>query len=299
LWDAVSETLESVRESENFVYRFRDPAGGERYLRITPNERRSVDQLTAEIDFVLYLHEHGVKLAPPVKSLAGNWIETIESPQGTYNLTVWEAIYGETVKWGLDRENRRYLFERGKALGKIHRLAQSFRPGEAQRHHWWEDELFTDPVQFLPESDVAQRQEYNTLFQWLVKRPRTPQNYGMTHGDFGSGNTRHANGEVVCFDFDDCSFHWYAYDLAVAIRAGRKLPFKYRKAYLQVLMDGYSQENSLNGDTAVEVAMFSRLAALYRYVAVLRKCKREDFDEPMRRLFEERLGVITNPPQWY
>lgn len=298
-WEAVPESLEVVREGENFVYRFRNLAGAERYLRITPEQRRSVRLLTAEIDFVNYLHEHGIKLSSPVRSLAGNYIETVETPQMLYTATVWEAIYGEEVKWGIDKENRKYLFQRGQALGRIHRLSQSYQPGPARRHDWWDDNLFLNPERFLLETDVVQRREYETLIQWLIRRPRHAGNYGMVHGDFGSGNTRHANGEVICFDFDDCSMHWFAFDLAVAIRAGRKLPFKWRKLYLQVLLDGYQTEMSLNGDTAVEIAMFSRLAAFYRYIAVLRHRDRDKFDDETRALFEERLGVISNPPQWY
>lgn len=47
----------------------------------------------------------------------------------------------------------------------------------------------------------------------------------MCHGDFGSFNMlRQPDGGVVAFDFDDCCFHFFTYDLAVAIRSGPKLP---------------------------------------------------------------------------
>ena len=110
---------------------------------------------------------------------------------------------------------------------------------------------------------------------------------------------RHIDGEVHCFDFDDCSYHWFTYDLAVALRAARRLPFKYRKAYMRVLIDGYETEKSLCGDAEKELSLFCRLAALYRFVTVLRHCDREQFTAEYKKLFQSRLKVLADPPAWY
>jgi Ser/Thr protein kinase RdoA (MazF antagonist) len=294
-------SLEFVAESQNFVYRFRDAAGNERYLRITPADRRTRIEIEAEVDFVMYLHAHGYRVASAVKSRAGNWVEMIATPPGEFHVVVFEAIHGKETRWGTDAENRKILFARGKALGRMHRLAQAYKPREnVRRFHWFEDDLFTNPLQYIRPTDSIVHREYETLVQWMLKRPRTPDNYGLVHGDFGSGNTRVADdGGVVIFDFDDCCYHWYLYDLAVAMRAARKLPENYRKAYLRVLVDGYATEMSTNGEGAAEIAMFARLAALYRYISVLRDCEREQFDDQQRAIFEERLKVLQNPPTWY
>jgi len=300
-WDFAENSIEHVRDGENFVYRFRVPgAGNVRYLRITHESRRNIEQLLGEIEFVNYLKDHEIKLAAPVQSRAGNWVETIDLPPQKYFATVFEAVPGEPVQWGKDQENRAFLFQRGKALGRLHKVSCTWRARlPNRRHHWYEDDLFTDPSKLLHVEDVIPRREYEEVLKWMLARKRSTENYGLVHGDFGTGNVRHVNGEVVCFDFDDCSYHWFTYDLGVAMRAARRLPFKYRKAYLRVLMDGYETEKSLCGDTEREVAQFCRVAALYRFVTVLRQCDREQFTPELKSLFESRLKVLADPPAWY
>jgi Ser/Thr protein kinase RdoA (MazF antagonist) len=95
LWAAAEGSLEPVRESSNFVYRFRDPAGQERYLRIAPPGRRVFGEVVAELDFINYLDAHGVPVSRPVPSLAGKGVEVIETPQGEFYATVFEAVYGQ------------------------------------------------------------------------------------------------------------------------------------------------------------------------------------------------------------
>jgi Ser/Thr protein kinase RdoA (MazF antagonist) len=300
-WDADAASVEAVAQSENFVYRFRDTAGRERYLRISPPDYRPRAEIEAEIDFVRHLHARRVPVAPPVCSLRGKWVETFRSPGGEQYAVVFEAVYGEPPRWGTDEENQRMLIGRGKALGRMHAAARHYRPsGKFSRFHWYEDDLFTDPQRYLPKKDRVARREYEELIRWLLSRPATRENYGIVHGDFGSGNTlRQKDGSLVAFDFDDCLHHWYIYDLAVSIRSARSMPYRTRKRYLQFMLDGYAQEKDLGSDTAAEVGRFCRLAALYRYIAVLRDYDRTRFSAEQRRLFDRRLEVLSNPPKWH
>jgi Ser/Thr protein kinase RdoA (MazF antagonist) len=296
LWDHAPGSLEPVRASNNFVYRFVDTAGRPRYLRIGET---SVDKTQAELDFVNYLSANGADVAAPVRSLAGNLVEPLETSAGMFCAVVFEGVSGEQVKWGLDAENRKLLFERGQSLGKLHRVAQSYRPSGPRRLHWYEDDLFTEPEKYLTVQEIVPRREYEELIHWMLNRPRTLQNYGMVHGDFGSFNTLRRNGGLVAFDFDDCCYHWYLYDLAVSIRSARKLPSKYRKAYLRVLVEGYASQRDLNGEGVREIAQFCRVAALYRYVSLKRKWDFSNLTEKQKSLVAERLKVLASPPEWY
>src|SRR4051812_11923723 len=120
LWDAHVDSLTPVAESENFVYRFDDPAGNQRYLRLTHQTHRTVNQITSELDFVRYLAEHDeLHVAQPVPSKSGNLIETIETPSGEIHAVAFEAVAGERIQWGTDAQNRKYLFDRGRMLGRL------------------------------------------------------------------------------------------------------------------------------------------------------------------------------------
>jgi Ser/Thr protein kinase RdoA (MazF antagonist) len=299
-WDARAGTLQPVSRGDNFVYRFRNARGQERYLRIASPNYRPRDQIEAELDFVRHLHGQKVPVAPPVRSRRRRWLETIDTPQGEMYAAVFEAVAGEQTSWGSDAHNRKMLFERGKALGRMHRAAMTYRrKAKCTRFHWYEDDLFTDPLRYLRKNDTVARREYEALIQWMLDRPATRENYGIVHGDFGSGNTRRRkDGSLAAFDFDDCCYHWYIYDLAVAIRSAATRPLQVRKRYLCVLMEGYATEKDLGADTADDVAQYCRLAAFYRYIAVLRTCDRRRMTREQRELFNNRLATLRRPPRW-
>jgi Ser/Thr protein kinase RdoA (MazF antagonist) len=300
-WEADLTSISAVQQSENFVFRFRDRRKRERYLRISPPNYRPRIEYEAELDFVRHLHARHVPVAAPVKSVAGKWVETIHRRGGNLYAAVFEAVYGEQQRWGTEDENCKMLFERGKALGRMHNAARLYKPsGKLERFHWFEDDLFTEPDRYLRKSDQEARREYEELIQWMLNRPISKENYGVVHGDFGSGNTlRQPDGSLIAFDFDDCLQHWYIYDMAVSIRTARTMPEAERKRYLRAMLDGYGEEKDLGGDGPAEVAQFCRLAALYRYITVLRDQAGKRLNAEDRELRKRRLDVLRNPPTWH
>jgi Ser/Thr protein kinase RdoA (MazF antagonist) len=257
-------------------------------------------ELRAELEFVRYLIENGAHVAAAIPTAAGTLFDRIETPQGETFAVVFEEVLGTPVSWSTDAENRAILFAHGRSLGRIHRLSQTYQPPPGvRRRHWFEDDLFTDPLKYLPESEQVARREYETLIQWMLKRPRTRDNYGMVHGDFQAHNTlRRDDGWVVAFDFDDCCYHWFMYDVAVAIRAGRKLSDKYRGPYLRVLLEGYASEKDPGPQAVDDVTMFARLAALYRYVTLLRSYDLSILTPDQKDRLDARRETLANPQTW-
>jgi Ser/Thr protein kinase RdoA (MazF antagonist) len=313
-WDVAPDSLEPVTRTGNFVFRFRDSAGLVRYMRISPPDYRSLDQIQAEVDFVRFLHADGVPVAAPVVSNRGKWVETLrtrraddgdEGGDGERHtkqfVAVFESITGTIASWSKDEEaNCRMIFERGKALGRMHRSAQNYRPtGDFSRFHWFEDHLFAHPEEYFSRRDVIQRREYESIVQWMLSRDATHQTYGVCHADFGSGNMfRQPDGSMTAFDFDDCVQHWFIYDLAVTIRNGAKMPFESRRRFMGAMLDGYAQEKDLCGDGAAEVERFCQLGALYRYVTILREYDRRRMTREQRDRFHRRLDALREPLRW-
>src|SRR5205823_9967256 len=135
----------------------------------------------------------------------------------------------------------------GRWIGRLHHASQLFQPQGPMRFHWFEDPLFRDPEHFLPESEPRLREEFAALIKYINARPASRENYGLVHGDLGPHNWRIQGDRVTAFDFDDCCYHWFAFDIAVAMVAARRLQAKYRRGYLASLLDGYAQEKDLGG----------------------------------------------------
>jgi Ser/Thr protein kinase RdoA (MazF antagonist) len=306
-WEVAPGSLEPVTRTGNFVFRFRDSASGlVRYMRISPPYYRSLNQIKAEVDFVRFLHADGVPVATPVISNRGKWVETLrtqcDGEQHTQYVVVWESVSGAIASWTKDQEaNCRMIFERGKALGRMHRSAQNYRPtGNFSRFHWFEDDLFRHPEEYFERADVIQRREYESIVQWMLSRDATHQSYGVCHADFGSGNMfRRDDGSMIAFDFDDCVQHWFSYDLAVTIRNGAKMPLESRRRYMRAMLDGYAEEKDLCGDGPAEVERFCHLGALYRYVTILREYDRRHMTVEQRDRFHRRLDALREPMRWH
>src|SRR4051812_12066499 len=201
-WDAAGGSLGPGSETQNFIYRFFGSDQAQNYLRLTHSSHRTRDFIQAELDFVNYLARGGAEVAAPIPSRGDRLVEVIETPIGEMYAVAFRAVEGSAVKWDTDAENRKILFERGRTLGQIHQLSQSYVPPGPQRFHWYHDHLFLEPWEYFPPTEPAARVEYQKLIQFLLARSRTADNYGMVHGDFGSNNTLRRNGTAVAFDFD-------------------------------------------------------------------------------------------------
>jgi Ser/Thr protein kinase RdoA (MazF antagonist) len=288
-WNADPYSVRIIHVAHHATATFRpDMTTRTCYLRLSPQAHRSREAIEAELEFVTFLKSSRCDVAGPVVSTKGQLFHAIPLSDGDVYAVVFEEAPGEPQQWGADEHNRGILQARGAALGRIHRAAKSFRPKKEPRFHWREDELFRNPRQVLGSDDVMS--EYEAVMGWLSARPSTAENYGMIHGDLGTSNCREQKGRVTLFDFDDCCHHWFAFDLAVAMWAGRQLSESLRASYLQCLLDAYATENSLAGDTCEEIGWFVRLATIYRYANAVR------FGD--KQQMQELAQQVRSPIEW-
>ncbi|BCG59352.1 phosphotransferase [Paenibacillus sp. URB8-2] len=63
---------------QNFVYEYRQ---GDRpcILRLTPSTHRSAQAVQAELEWILYLADHGIPVSRPILSESGYWMEVIDT----------------------------------------------------------------------------------------------------------------------------------------------------------------------------------------------------------------------------
>jgi Ser/Thr protein kinase RdoA (MazF antagonist) len=105
---------------------------------------------------------------------------------------------------------------------------------------------------------------------------RSRDSYGMIHGDFNDGNFTldYGSGQFTVFDFDDCCYFYYNYELAGAWESGvgrtmydalqNRRDFMSR--YMQEVVKGYEKENVLPGDLDTELPMFLWLLQVEEYL---------------------------------
>ena len=295
LWRGIAGSLQHVSDSANCVYSFID-SGERRYLRLTSSHDRTRGQIEAELDFIAYLHQGGVRAMLPISSTAGRLIEEIPVASSFFFACVFNEAKGERFRYDSTKLNRDHFRLRGRVLGRIHALSQTYVPSRNfRRFAWDEDKLLLHADQFLPKSERIVWREYEAIKERLRDFPKSSQTYGLIHGDFGETNYRHRDDRLNIFDFDDCCYHWFVYDLAITI-----CPHGWRKEGLKLLawlLEGYFESMQLDL-TLSDVTMFCRWRLLYMFLVHARKWGFEHLSVQQEEWFARKRENIARGYTW-
>ena len=281
---------------QNLVF-FYDRGAARRVLRVSFREDRSPGEILAELDFVRYLHGHGVRVSAPVESREGQVMHMI--PSGPCRLAVasFERAPGHRLP---DRGYRyrdgasieEYYANWGALLGQMHRLSRDYPlPPPGRRRPRLLDVLAEQYIpMYLPPSFGRVRDRFLDLLAELSALPEDRDAYGLIHADFSDGNfcVDYANGNITAFDFDDSAYCWFAYDLADAWRSGvgwtmaepdpgRRRAFMDR--YFDALLGGYAREHALPQKWLDRLPLFLKLVEMEAFLGELREQSVNGSDE--------------------
>jgi amicoumacin kinase len=295
LWRGDNGSLEYLGDSANYVYSFIE-SGKTRYLRLTSSRDRTKEQIEAELDFIFHLHRGGLSVALPVSSVAGRLVEEVASTNNLFFACVFEQAEGKRFSYDAAESNKDHFRLRGRTLGRIHALSKTYAPsGGFRRFAWDADKLLVDVENLLPESEKIVWREYDRLKERLQDCPQPKQAYGLIHGDFGETNYRHQGSQLNIFDFDDCCYHWFAYDLAITI-----YPHGWRREALQLLnwlFEGYSETMPLNL-TPTDVKLFCQWRMIYMFLVYARKWGFEHLSQEQAGWFARKRENIARGYEW-
>ena len=296
LWSGVTGSLQYIGASANHVYSFVE-SGETRYLRLISSYDRAREQIEAELDFIAYLRRGGVNAMLPLRSSAGRLIEDLPGAHSLLFACVFEEAKGKRFRYDSAQSNKEHFRLRGRTLGRIHALSRAYVPSNRfRRFAWDEDKLLLDMNGSLPESEKIVWREYDALKERLKDYPKSSQTYGLIHGDFGETNYRYEGARLHVFDFDDCCYHWFAYDLAVTI-----YPHGWRREGLQLLdwlLEGYSEDMQLDVPLA-DITMFCQWRLIYMFFVYARKWGFKNLSEQQAEWLAVKRENIERGYTWY
>lgn len=294
-WPHDDGSLRLFRYSGNFLYTFTNQ-GQRQFLRVAPDEQRSRVQIAAELDLLAWLHAAGFTVATPIPSRAGNLIESVATEPETYHAVVFAELTGEQRETGTLGE--RDLTAWGAALGQLHAALRRYPHAAAADRPSWRDDLAVAKESLLPRHPTF-RTEYDELAPALAALPRGPDVFGLIHFDFELDNIVWQNGSLGMLDFDDCSHHWYAADIAFALRDLFDAGVSVGDRRVQAFLDGYADYAGID-DTMIELLpLFSRLARLTQAGRVARALDLDpnsDYPAWLRELEARLVRMLAIPP---
>lgn len=263
----------TLRASANFVALVK--AEGEKYyLRFNHEDERSVKHVLNELSYIQRLRETGVNANKPVPSLSGNLVESIETELGVLNAVMFTEVEGEHRESNdLDLKD---FSKWGTALASIHNASHELQLEGAPV---WTDQL--KQLQSITENPLLLN-ESKTVYEKLSRLNR--DNYGLIVFDFEMDNIKWDDEELGFMDFDDFCVHWYAADIAYALRDlfdDKMSDFDPNDPRVIAFIEGYRSVRGISDEELDLIPVFIRLHNLYFYARLHRAIGVAESTEPV------------------
>jgi Ser/Thr protein kinase RdoA (MazF antagonist) len=262
LYDIAPDAIHLLDGFESFLYEFDRPDGAY-ILRLGHSLRRSADLIRGEVDWINYLAAGGATVAQAILSAGGNLVEPLADGQGGHFLaTAFRRAPGGPLRraqWG-----QPLFLNYGRLLGRMHALSQSYTlPDPAWKRPEWDDPANKGAAELLSPRETAVWEQYRRLREHLAALPRDRAGYGMIHQDAHTGNLFvDDNLTLTLFDFDDCVYGHFIYDLAMVLFYAASMaqdPVAFTAGFMPPFLRGYREENHLAPAWLPELAHFLKL----------------------------------------
>jgi len=221
--------LRRLKLSENYIYRLDLREGQSLILRVHRPRYHTDGELQAELQWMAELKEEtDLRLPEAIPGRNGELLQHFTGESGEeYRCSVVSFLEGTTFG-DLSREDMlREIRDIGGITARLHLQAErrEYR-GRLDRPAWDGENLFGRngiwgnwrDYPDLTEKDrrILEAAE-GRIRSWLDQYGRTPEHYGMIHGDLHFYNIIHDETGNQLIDFDDCGYGFYLYDLGCTL----------------------------------------------------------------------------------
>jgi Ser/Thr protein kinase RdoA (MazF antagonist) len=126
---------------------------------------------------------------------------------------------------------------------------------------------------WLPPSETVILDQFLGLMRHLGTLSKDHESYGLIHQDAHAGNFFVADGDkITLFDFDDCVYSWFIYDIAMVLfygLMGHEGDPAHIEYFCRHFLHGYRQENLLDPKWLIEIPNFLKLREIDLYAQIL------------------------------
>jgi len=290
--DAVGVSkLESLGGFESFVYETADT----RIVKATWHERRTPEEIGAEVHFINYLADGGAPVCRALPLADGSMVRTVSASTGTFHVYAFEKAAGAIL--ARNERTDEHWMRWGVLVGQLHRLSAAYPgPPPPLKRPSWEQE-YAAVERFVEPGSVFLRRFRDTL-ESIHALPHDAGAYGSIHTDLHSHNIFWQDGEPRVFDFDDMLEFWFIADLAIVLYYGLLGDYDDRQAEFErmrdLLLRGYATEHDLPEWSHAALPHFLALREQTLRAVILRSIPVAERTPPWQRLFEEATQRIRD-----
>lgn len=265
LYGIEPEQVEPLGAWHNRVFRARVESPF--ILRLTDALRRTDSEIRAEVEFLRYLAAAGAAVAAPLPAQDGLFLHSLREGETVWRVCAFEQALG--YPWQERADDITVAAEIGQAIGRVHRLSQPYSATHATtpRRQWHQNSHLQVAKSLFQRHDARLLPWYEQWERAMHRLPRDNGSFGLVHGDYLFSNFQVDGRRITIYDFDDCEWNWFVYDLAVNLYyyllAGRPLQVFLRGdlacEYVRLFLRGYRQEMYLDDYWLQQLPLFLQL----------------------------------------
>lgn len=248
--EANSATCYLLKSGINDTYQV-TASSGKYIFRVYSLHWRTIAEISEELRLLLLLKENGIPVSWPLANKQGNFIQTLNAPEGERYGVLFSFAEGEKL---LHYEEEVHL-KIGGVMARMHQLTGSM---PLNRITYTAKNLLEDPLEsikkFLPTDTpemIFMKEAQTHLLQVLQHANLSAIRQGVVHMDiwFDNMNIR-ANQEITLFDFDFCGNGWQCLDVAYYILQLHSLirDMPECQAKTNRFLEGYNAVNPLSAE---------------------------------------------------
>ncbi|MFT3947808.1 MAG: phosphotransferase [Agriterribacter sp.] len=213
----VNTSCRLLKTGINHTYRI-DSENDTFIFRVYSYNWRTKEEITEELNLLQLLKQNDISVSYPVADNSGNFIQTIEAPEGQRFAVLFSYAQGHKIQ----TYSKETHFEIGKLMAQIHSKTKNL---EQKRITYTSDILLnqslnyirqflsddTDEIQFLIKTQLLLEKELFNADTHLLRK-------GIVHLDIWFDNLNISDkNKITLFDFDFCGNGWLCLDIAYYI----------------------------------------------------------------------------------
>ena len=283
--------------------------GEKRYiLRASELEDRTEQDYLAETEFIHYLAVNGALVADVIPSVNGKAVECVEAEGKKIYLSLFAYAKGMLMcdngyRYRDGAPLEEYFYNTGKALGAIHRLSRQYQP--VHRRPSFFDKYNMDYIgRLIPDRYAELKQAIARRLETYRTLPTDGEAYGLVHFDFSDGNYHvdMTTGRITVFDFDNCIYCWYMFDLAHVWTHGvgwyRHIPdpkkrMEGMKHYFDTVLEGYRSETDVPDEMLEKLPLFIDMTIIENVVDEF-ECSAREEEVPDEEDIEDLVRCLVS-----
>ena len=276
-------------------------------LRISELNDRSTEDYLAEAEYIRFLAENGASVANVIPSPSGALVERIgDAYVCLFEYAKGMLMFDNGYRYREGAPLEEYFYNVGKNIGRIHKLSQEYEPSHKRMSYFdkynmeYIDQLIPDTYGKLKKAIAKRIEEFRKL-------PVNDDVFGMVHFDYCDGNYHvdMSSGDITVFDFDNCIFCWYMFDLAHTWTHGigwcqfepdPKKRVAFMEHYFDTVLEGYRSETDVSEDELNKLQLFIDMTLIESIVDEFECVSREGEEVDEEDIGHDAFCLIHDVP---